>query len=100
VQGFENSPTGISKFLVLGGLYVPTDPATGQLWTRGLVHLKVHIKLYIMPAGRFILRGSWASAAGLWQFLHRNFEIFDFGGTLCTHYGTGRLAMDKGVPIC
>ena len=28
VQGFVNSPTGISKFLGLGELYVPTDPGT------------------------------------------------------------------------
>src|SRR6202035_694354 len=34
-------------------------PATDQIGTRGLVHIKEHVKLYILSGGRFFLRGSW-----------------------------------------
>ena len=35
VQGFGSFPTEISKFWGLGELYVPTDPATDQVWPWG-----------------------------------------------------------------
>ena len=85
VQDFEKSPTQISKFLVLGEPYGQTVPATDQLWTWGLAHIKGHAKLYILSGGRLFLRGSWASGAGLWEFPHTNFEIFWFGGTIYTN---------------
>src|SRR6202030_1804319 len=51
--------TGISRFLGFGELCAPTMPATDQIGTRGLVHIKEHVKLYILSGGRFFLRGSW-----------------------------------------
>jgi hypothetical protein len=51
VQG-EKSPPGISRFLGLGELYVPTVPATGQIGTWGLVHIKEHVQLHILSGGR------------------------------------------------
>jgi hypothetical protein len=77
-----NSPIEISKFLGLGEPYRQTVPATDQLWTWGLEHIKEHVKLYIRPGGRRFLRGCWASGAGLWEFSHTNFEIFGFGGII------------------
>ena len=59
VQGEKCSHTGISRFLGLGELCAPTMPATDQIGIRGLVHLKEHVKLYILSGGRFFLRGSW-----------------------------------------
>jgi hypothetical protein len=97
VQGFGSSPTQISKFLGFGEPYGLTVPGTDQLCTRGLEHIKEHAKLYIRPGGRHFLRGSWASGAGLWEFPHRNFEIFGVGGHIWTHGSGYRPAMHKGV---
>jgi hypothetical protein len=68
-----------------------------ELWKWGLVHIKEHVKLYILSGGRSVLRGSWLFVAGVWEFPHRNFEIFGFGGTICTHDASHRAAMDMGV---
>jgi hypothetical protein len=92
-RGLGVSP-GISKFLEV---YAPTVAATDQLCTRGLEHIKEHVKLYIRPGGRHFLRGSWASGAGLWEFPHRNFEIFGVGGHICAHGSTHRLDIQTGV---
>jgi hypothetical protein len=97
VQGFGSFPTQISKFLGLGELYGQTVPGTDQLCTRGLVHIKGHVKLYILSGGRFFLRGSWPFGAGVWKFPHTNFEIFDFGGTICAHGSRYRPDRDMGV---
>src|SRR6202035_3844870 len=59
VQGERGSQTGISRFLGFGELCGPTMPATDQIGIRLLVHLKEHVKLYILSGGRFFLRGSW-----------------------------------------
>ena len=59
VQGERCSHTGISRFLGFGELCAPTMPATDQIGTRGLVHIKEHVKLYILSGGQFFLRGSW-----------------------------------------
>jgi hypothetical protein len=32
---------------------------TDQIDTQELVHIKEHVKLYILSGGRFFLRGSW-----------------------------------------
>jgi len=58
-QGERCSQTGISRFLGLGELGAPTMPATDQIGPWGLVHLKEHVKLYILSGGRSFLRGSW-----------------------------------------
>jgi hypothetical protein len=76
---------------------VPTDPGTDQLWPQGLGHIKGHAKLYILSGGQRLLRGSWPFGAGVWEFPHTNFEIFVFGGYICTHGSSYRPAMDKGV---
>jgi hypothetical protein len=52
VQGFVNSPTGISRFLGLGELYGPTDPGTDQLWPWGFLHIQEDVKLHILSGGR------------------------------------------------
>jgi hypothetical protein len=80
VQGFGSFPTQISKFLGFGEQDAPTVPGTDQLCTRGLRHIKGHSKLYILLGGRFFLRGFGIVGAGLWEFSHRNFEIFGSGG--------------------
>ena len=59
VQGERGSHTGISRFLGLGELCAPTMPATDQIGIRGLVHLKEHVKLYILSGGQFFLMCSW-----------------------------------------
>ena len=59
VQGERCSHTGISRFLGFGEVCGPTMPATEQIGTQGLVHIKEHVKLYILSGGRFFLRGSW-----------------------------------------
>jgi hypothetical protein len=97
LQGFGSFPTQFSKFLGLGELYVPMDPGTDQLCTRGLVHIKGHGKLYILLGGRFFLRGSWQLGAGVGKFPHTNFEIFGFWGSLVMHRSSHRPAMDMGV---
>jgi hypothetical protein len=53
VQGERCSHTGISRFLGFGELCGPTMPATDQIGTQGLVHIKEHVKLYILSGGRF-----------------------------------------------
>jgi hypothetical protein len=82
VQEFGSFPTQISRFFGLGEPYRQTVPGTDQLWLWGLVHIKGHVKLYILSGGRFFLRGSWPFGAGDWKFPHTNFEIFWFGGTI------------------
>jgi len=57
-----------------------TDPATDQIGTWGLVHIKEHVKPYILSGGRLFLRGSWPFGAGVWEFPHTNFEIFSMRG--------------------
>jgi hypothetical protein len=76
---------------------VPTDPGTDQIGTWGLGHIKEHVKLYILSGGRFFLRGFGIVGAGVWVFSHTNFEIFGFGGTICTHDASHRVAMAMGV---
>jgi hypothetical protein len=51
-------------------------PATDQIEAWGLVHIKGDVKLYILLGGRFSLRGFGIVGAGVWEFSHRNFEIF------------------------
>ena len=45
------------------------------------------------------LRGSSLFGAGVWEFPHRNFEIFGFGGTIWTHGSSYRPAMHMGVLV-
>jgi hypothetical protein len=97
VQGFGRFPTQISKFWGLGEPYGRTVPGTDQLWTRGLVHIKEHVKLYILSGGRLFLRGSWLFVAGVWEIPHTNFEILGFGGTIWRNGCSHRLAMAMGV---
>jgi hypothetical protein len=97
VQDFEKSPTQISRFLGFGELYALTMAATDQIGTWGLGHIKEHARLYILLGGRFFLRGFGIVGAGVWEFSHRNFEIFGFGGTICTNSASHRPAMDMGV---
>jgi hypothetical protein len=97
VQDFGNSPTGISRFLVFGEVCGPTMPATGQLWTWGFLYIEGHVQLHILSGGRRFLRGSWLFGAGLWKFPHTNFEIFGFGGGICTHGSSHRPDRDMGV---
>jgi hypothetical protein len=59
VQGERCSQTGISRFLGFGELYALTMAATDQIDTQELVHIKEHVKLYILSGGWFFLRGSW-----------------------------------------
>jgi hypothetical protein len=90
VQVFGSFPTEISKFLCLGDIYVPTDPATGQLWTRGFGHIKEHVKQCLaLGGGPF----PWSS----WHISHTNFEIFGVWGTICAHGSTHRLDIQTGV---
>ena len=77
---------------------MPTDPGTHQIGTWGLGHIKEHAKLYIRAGGRRFLRGSWLLGAGLCEFSHTNFEIFELGGSICTHGSRYRQAMAIGVP--
>ena len=92
-------PPGISKFWGFGELYGQTVPATAQIGTQGLMHIKGHIKLYILSRGQRLVRGSWLLGAGVWKFPHTNFEIFGFGGTICTHSSMYRPAMTIFFPI-
>jgi hypothetical protein len=91
------SPTQISKFFGLGEPYGQTDPGTDQLCTRGLGHIKEHVKLHILSGGGINPGGSWPFGAGVWKFPHTNFEIFVFGGTIWTNSCSHRLAMGMGV---
>jgi hypothetical protein len=52
VQVFVNSPTQISKFLVLGEPYGHTVPATDQIGTWGLGHIQEDVKLHILTQCR------------------------------------------------
>jgi hypothetical protein len=97
LQGFGSFPTEISKFLGLGELYVPTVPATGQIGTWGFLHIKGYVQLHILSGGVINPGGSWLFVAGVWEFPHRNFEIFVFGGTIAGNGCPHRLAMDMGV---
>jgi hypothetical protein len=106
VQGFGSFPTQISKFLGFGELSGLTMPATDQLWTWGLRHIKGQVKLYILLGGRFLLRGFGIVGAGVCDFSHTNFEIFGFGGTIWTNGASHRpamamvvLAYSRGCPI-
>jgi hypothetical protein len=65
VQGERCSHTGISRFLGFGEVCGPTMPATEQIGTQGLVHIKEHVKLYILSGGRFFLRGFGIVGAGV-----------------------------------
>jgi hypothetical protein len=98
VQDFVKSPTEISKFLGLGEVYGPTDPGRDQLCPWVFFHIEEHVKLYILSGGGINPEGSWVFGAGVWKFPHRNFEIFGFGGTICTHRSMYRPAMTIGVP--
>ena len=97
MQGFGSFPTQFSKFLCLGEVYGQTVPATDQLWIWGFLHIKEHVKLYIVLGGRFFLRGFGIVGAGVCDFSHTNFEIFGFEGTICSHRYRYRLAMAMGV---
>jgi hypothetical protein len=97
VQGFGSSPTGISRFLGFGDTYGHTVPATDQLCTWGLGHIKENVKLYIRPGRRFFLRGFGIVGAGVWWFPHTNFEIFGVGGHISAHGSTHRLDIQTGV---
>jgi hypothetical protein len=57
-------------------------PATDQLWTWRLGHIKEHVKLYILLGGGVNPGGFGIVGAGVWEFSHTNFEIFGFGGTI------------------
>jgi hypothetical protein len=72
-------------------------PATDQIGTQGLVHIKEHVKLCILLGGGINPGGSWLLVAGVWKFPHTNFEIFGFWGTLWRHRSRYRPAMHKGV---
>jgi hypothetical protein len=97
VQDFVNSPIEISKFLGFRELCGGTGPGTDQLWPQGLGHIKEHVKLYILLGGRFLLRGFGIVGAGVWEFSHTNFEIFVFGGYICTHGSIHRADRDTGA---
>ena len=97
VQGKRCSQTGISRFLGFGELCGPTMPATDQIGTWGSGHIEEHAKLYILSGGHRLLRPSWPFGAGVWKFPHTNFEIFDFGGTICAHGSRYTPDRDMGV---
>jgi len=78
---------GISKFLEV---YAPTVAATDQLWTWGLEHIQVYVKLYILLGGWLFLRRSDRVGAGKCVKISK---IWDIPGYGCTH----RLAIDMGV---
>ena len=107
MQGFGSFPTQISKSLGFGEQDAPTVPGTDQLCTRGLGQIKGHAKLYILLGGRFFLRGFGIVGAGLWEFSHRNFEIFGSGGNFVeerfqpqTSYAHGGWDILKSMPNC
>jgi hypothetical protein len=81
----------------LGEQYVPTDLSTGQIGTWAFVHIEGDVKLYIISGGRRFLMRSWVFGAGVCESTHTNFEIFVFGGTICTHNASHRAAMDMGA---
>jgi hypothetical protein len=97
LQDFGNSPTQISRFLGLGESYRQTVPATDQIGTCSLVHIKEHSKLHILSSGGVNPGGFGIVGAGVWEISHTNFEIFGFWGTIWTNGARHRPAMAMGV---